>query len=369
MIKFVCLFVFFIVSFSSVYSLGISPAIKQIDFVPNQEVKINFFVLDAVESSDYDIVIGGGTLKDYSSIDKEVVRGNGMFVLTIKFPEKMDKPGQHTVSVSVKERPSEESFISTLIEVGSSVKTFVPYPGIYGDLNLNIPDANVGDKVPVELHVINRGDNPLDITEVYVDFISNNGEIAKKIDFSPVVVEVNGDRYFRKYLDSSDIFPGDYIGSAKLTYSGFKNEINKSFRVGSLFVNITNYTDYIMGNGIQKFYVTLENKWNSPISGVYVDINLSNSLSSLSFRTPSSDLNPWEKKIIESYFEADGLEGSYNLILNASYHGKSTLVHGSLLIGKDYSLIVYSISALVAIVFFLVLYLLLKYFLKKRGRK
>lgn len=362
---FLIVFTFFI---SFVSALGISPAIKNIDFAPNQEVQITFFVIDAVEGVTYDVSLRGGDLLNYSYLSYDTVNGNGNVVLTIKFPDDIDKPGYHMLSVSVKEKPSEESFINTVVEVGAVIKIFVPYPGIYGDIKLNIPDGNVGDQIPVELHVVNRGDNALDISKVFIDFIANDGSYIKSFNFTPAAIPVFKERYFRKYLDTKDIKPGNYIGSAKLFYSGTINEVNKSFRIGSLFVNITNYTTYLTSGGIKKFYVALENRWNSPISGVYVDINLSNGLSERVFRTPSIDLKPWEEKIAESFFDTEGLEGNYNLILNASYYDKSTIAYGNLFIGKDYTLIIYMVSAVAALIFFIVLYFVLRHFFKRKNK-
>lgn len=360
--------ILFIATMSTVSSLGISPAIKNIAFTPGEEVKITFFVLDTVQGGIYEVHLGGGALAPYSSISTDSVQGSGSFILTIKFPDKIEKPGEHTISVSVKERPSEESFINTVIEVGSIIKVFVPYPGIYGDLALNIPDGNIDNNIPVELHVINRGDNPLDVSSVFIDFITNDGNSVKRLDFTPVKIPVSSDRYFRKYLDTREIPAGNYIGSAKVSYSGIINEVNKSFRVGSLLLNITNFTDYILGSGIQKFYVTLESRWNSPILGAYVDINLSNGLYNTVFRTPSIDLNPWEEKTVESYLDAEELDGSYNLILNATYHGQSTVAYGTLLVGKDYGIVIYGVSAVIAIVFFAVIYFVFGRFIRRKRR-
>lgn len=357
----------FVFCISSVSSLGISPAIKNINFESGKQTNITFYVLDAVEGVEYDVNIRGGYLAQYSTISTTVVKGSGSFILSITFPERIDVPGEHTVSVSVKERPSETSFINTLVEVGSIIKTFVPYPGYYGDLSLNIPDVNANDQIPVELYVINRGDNSLEIKEVYVDFVSSRGIVAKRVDFTPVTIPVSGDRYFRKYADTSGIEPGNYIATGRISYRDITREINRSFRVGSLFVNITNYTQSIRGDGIQKFYVTLESRWNSPIYGAYVDVNLTNGLYSTIFRTPSIDILPWEQKTIESYLDVENLDGYYDLYFNASYHGQSTLATGRLYIGDNYTLIIYSVSALVALLFFIALYIILKrLFFKKR---
>lgn len=352
---------------SYVSSLGISPAIKNINFDPGKQVNISFYVLDAVDGVTYDVGFRGGSLAKYSLLSADSVIGGGSFTLTINFPQSLDVPGEHTISLSVRERPSETSFINTLVEVGSVIKTFVPYPGYYGDLSLNIPDVNAGEQIPVELHVINRGDNPLNLSSVYVDFVSSSGESVKKLEFTPVTIPVSGDRYFRKYADSLGIEPGNYIATAKVSYRDIDREINRSFRVGTLFVNITNYTDSINRGGIQKFYITLESKWNSPIYGAYVEVNITNNEYSTLFRTPSADIIPWEEKIIESYLDTENLDGYYDLYLNTTYHGQSNMVTGRLYVGNNYTLVIYSVSAVLAIIFFIGLYIILKrFFFRKR---
>jgi len=365
-----CLIFLIVFSFIPyVSALGISPAVKHMDFIPNQEINITFYVLDSSPESFYDIVFNGGDLMPYSSISDNEVHGGGSFTLTINLPNAMSEPGEHTVSVSIKERPSEEAFINTLVEVGSVIKVFSPYPGLYGELTLGVPDGNVGDKIPVELHVINRGDQALSLNSVYIDFISGDGVVAKTLNFTPVDISSPGDRYFRKYLDTQGFVAGNYVARARVSYADIVREFNQSFRIGSLFVNITNYTNSIVSDGIQKFYVSLESLWNSPVSGVYVDVNASNNIGEQHiFRTPSADLSPWEKKTIESYFDTENLKGNYTLVLNASYNGKSTVVYGVLSVIEKVNLLVYSIAALIIALSLALIYFIVRYFLRRNKK-
>ena len=79
---------FSVLLISSVSALGITPAIKNINFEPLGEVNITFYVLDASEDQIYDVLIGGGELLNYSSVNTDSVKGNGAFMLTVRFPEK-----------------------------------------------------------------------------------------------------------------------------------------------------------------------------------------------------------------------------------------------------------------------------------------
>ena len=305
----------------------------------------------------------------YSSVSADTIYGAGSFVLNIRLPSSMSEPGEHTVSVSIKERPSEEAFINTLVEVGSVIKVFSPYPGLYGELSLSVPNGNINDKIPVELHVINRGEQMLNLNSVYVDFVSSRGNIVKTMNFTPVEISFPGDRYFRKYLDTQGMDAGNYVSIAYVSYSDVTREVNRSFRIGSLAVNITNYTNSIVSDGIQKFYVTLESLWNSYISGVYVDINISNNLGEqYIFRTPSVDIGPWEKKTIESYFDTENLKGNYTIVLNASYGGKSTTIYGNLSVIEKVDLLVYSIIALVILLLLVLIFFVVRHFLRRKNK-
>jgi len=355
----------FLICISFVTAIGITPALKDISFLPGQEVNISFLVTDASDDSFYDVSFRGGDLVQYSTLSTNSVKGNSGFVLTIRFPNSIEEPGQHTVSVSIKERPSESSFINTVIEVGSTIKVFVPYPGLYGELYLSVPDGNIDSQIPVEFRVINRGSQTLVLNKVFIDFISRD-EKTRTLNFTPVDISVAGDRYFRKYLDTTGLTPGIYQANAQISYGGIIKEINQSFRIGSLFVNITNYTQVIRKGGIQKFYVSLENLWNSPILGAYVDVEVYNKLGeNYLFRTPSIDLNAWEKKTIESYFDTTNLNGVYDVILNASYNERSTVAYGTLIVEDD-KMLIYLIIGAIALVIIIIIYFIIRHLKKKK---
>ncbi|MEK6811471.1 MAG: hypothetical protein AABX96_03110 [Nanoarchaeota archaeon] len=350
-----------------VSSLGISPALKNIDFYPGAEVNITYTALSDDPEKVLDVSMGGD-FAQYATSSVSTVKGTTSFLITLKFPMSAE-PGNHYLSVSLSERPSESEFIGTAVQIGGILTVIVPYPGLYGELKLSLPDGNVNDQIPVELRVINRGDQILHLKYISIDFISSGGYVARTLNFTPVDISSPGDRYFRKYLDAKGLDAGNYLGVARVSYGDVVREVNQSFRIGSLFVNITNYTDSIVSGGIQKFYVSLENLWNSPNYGVYVDVNISNNIGEhYFFRTPSVDLNPWEKKTVESYFDTENLLGIYKVILNASYGGKSTAVYGSLLVSKKSNIIIYYVVALFAVLLLVLIYFIVKHFSRSKKK-
>ncbi len=356
---FLVFFFFFVLPFAN--SLGITPALKTIDFFPNTNVNLTFTAISEDPNGILDISIGGD-LAPYAVSSAKTVTGSSSFIISLQFPEIMPEPGRHTITVSLKERPSESAFIGTSVEIGAVINVFIPYPGLYGELSLSIPDSNLGDKFPVELYVINRGEENLNISRVVVDFFDNENTIFHSMNFTPIIISAPGDRYFRKYIDDV-LKAGNYLARARINYSNIIREVNETFRVGSLNIKIVNFTDTLPAGGIQKFYVTLESSWNSLFVGVYVDVNITNLLGeSISFRTSSIDIGPWEQKTIESYIDTEKLKGIYTMQLKSVYPGSNESVSAVLTIVPKNIIIPYVIIAGILLLVILFIYLVARHF-------
>lgn len=339
---------FFILFIPSVFALGITPAIKTITFLPGGETSISFTVLDASSDKLYDVAFRGGDFVKYSNLSNLVVHGGESFLMTIRFPNELPEPGKHTISVGVKERPSEDSFINTVVEVGSVVSFFVPYPGVFAELDFKVPDANAGDKVPIELHVINRGLYELPLSLVEVNFFTESNELSSNLNFTPLTVAYGGDRYFRKYLDASEFLPGNYLAVANVKYDAVIKSVNSTFRLGNLFINLTNYTRELPAKGVHKFSLTLTSNWNAPLSNIFADVSiLRGAEPPYTFRTPSVDILSWQSTSIESYLDTTNLIGIYNLSILLTYPGNSSVFNGELLVTEPS---IYSSLAFILIV-------------------
>ncbi len=371
MIKLVLISVFIVLFLlGGVFALGITPAIKKIDFMSGQEIRIPFTILDSSSDRLYDVSLRGGDFEKYSSLSDSIVKGGQSFLLIINFPNQLPEPGKHSISLSVKERPGEDSFINTVVEIGSMVEFFVPYPNLYGELSLNIPDSNVGDQIPVELHVFNRGLYELPLNSVRIDFFNNQAELFDNLEFTPATIPYSRDKYFRKYLDATSISSGIYLAKATINYNGESKEVNSSFRIGNLFINVTNYTNLLQTGGIHKFILHLKSNWNKPIYGIYADINISKNLNdSYSFRTPFLDLLPWQDSYVESYLDTKNLLGDYSLQINLVYPGNSSIFYGNLRIIEPsiYNTLTFIIT--VCVIVFLIIVSFIVWFILRKWKK
>ncbi len=321
-------------SFTSA-SLGISPSITEINFVENGVYHLDYRAFSDKPNQRI-ILYAKDDFAQYTTFEKTSLVGGGSFGVTINFPGSMDKPGVHNLHIYAAEEISQRSFIGTSVAVGAVVHIFVPYPGKYIEPHLNIPSANVGDKIPVELQVINRGTENLTVTPDII-FYDSSGKKVDEMIFDSVPINRGELEYFRRYLDSEGLSPDVYTARAIIDYNGNKQEINSTFKVGNLTVSVVNFTGNVTADEINKFTVRVKSNWNGEIRGVYADVKIwLNESTDMAFKIPSVDLAPWEEKDIQGYFDAEGLSpGKYKIGIILAYAGQTSYSSGEItVVGK-----------------------------------
>ena len=353
------LFVFVLIFFAGFTSaaLGITPAKQEVDFLPGKVYEFTFTIISDSSDKIIDLYLDGD-LSAYGSLSTTQIVGSESFLVTITLPDEMS-PGPHNIFVRGIEAVSENDFIGTRIDIGAPIRIFAPYPGRYADMQLSIANGNVDEQIPIELLVSNKGQENLYL-EPYIDFYSN----GKKIDtlsYKPAEVLASEERYFRKYLSTAGYKPGDYVGIATIDY-GEISTINQSFRIGSLNVNVTNFTQRLQRGGIQRFHLSVESLWNHDILGLYADVNLSKDSEIVSFRTPVIDLTAWSTGQLEGFVDTSSLEGVYDIDISVYYSQKVTNVEGLLTI---YS---YNYTLLLTVMIIVLVGIILFFYLRN-GRK
>ncbi len=312
-------------------ALGISPAIEEINFVPYEKHTIEFKVHE--KNPDRRVTFyAEGDLAQYVTFDKTESIGSTVFKATISLPGNIETPGKHTLYIVAAEAPLEDSFIGTAIRVKSTIKIYVPYPGKYIESSLSVPSANIGESVPVELKVINRGTENLTIIPI-ISFYDGSMNKVDEIIFSPRQVDTQREAYFRKYLSTAKFLPDKYLAKAFVDYGGLNQETNTTFNVGSLFVNITDFSKNATSGEINKFAVKVKSGWNSMIESVYADVLILNETSRIEFSTPQIELEAWGEREIIGYFDADGLSaGEYDAEVTLNYNHQTSFKNGKFMI-------------------------------------
>ncbi len=344
----------------SILGLGISPAIINENFSPGMELDYNF----KIYSNDKVEVFVSGEFSDLAKLDKTKIHGTGSVNLKIKLPENIEKPGEHVISFGAKEVSDEEATIGSAIVIYAPIKIFVPYPGKYAEINFNIDNANIGENLNLKVDVFSKGKEPIfALTDVEIYDIEN--KLVSEVNLGSREI-LNQESYsFKGYLNTSGYKPMNYKAIAIVDYQQGIAKEEKNFRLGHLFVNITDYTDKIIKGGIKPFEISVESLWGNPIESTYSQVFVFRNKSNVTdFLTPTYSLEPWEKRNITGYINTDNLEiGAYETRIELNY-GNKTIIEGDLNIVEeektDYNLIILGGIVLIILVIIIIWILYIK---------
>jgi hypothetical protein len=360
----------FLLAVNSVSALGVSPSSFDINFEPNSVHTFSFDVFHATPGRKVN-VYAEGALAQYVSLDNTAFYNEGKVKVTIKLPSKIGTSGKNIIYITAKEEPPQNEFIGTAVAVRVTVVIHVPYPGKYIESALKVPDANIGEKVPVELKVTSRGTENVTVSPV-INFYDSSMNQVDKFIFVPEQMATNDYDYFRRYLNTNNMEPDNYLAEAVIDYGGLTQKINATFKVGNLYVNVTDFTKNITAEEINKFVIKVESNWNGDISGVYADVKLLNDTFETSFSTPPISLKAWEEKNLTGYFEAKGLKGgNYKVEITLHYMGQTTFASGDLFVtGKNKMNIPLIVGSIIAVlIIFVGAYLIIKRLKKPKHKR
>jgi len=317
----IALFFIFIFLFSGFVSagLGITPGKREYEFVPNMEQEISYKV-NADEPDEKIEVYVTGELAKYASLDKKELIGGGSFKMKLKLPGSLERAGKNQLFVGAREKIDEEiSAIGTAVAVEAVINIYVPYSGRYAELTLSSNNANIEEDINFKLNIINRGKEELSIIpriEIY------EKEEKKETLYFQQRNLISGESIeLKKILVTKDYKAGEYKALAIIEQGdAFKAETK--FKIGDLFVGVSNYTNKIFIGGLQKFEVEIENGWNNKIENVYAVVSIGKLVS---FKTTPESLNNFGKSITSGYINTGNItKGIYSGDITLFYADRSS---------------------------------------------
>lgn len=303
-------------------SLGLTPAIIRTDFKPYDKFLINFNVIGADANQKLE-VYASGDLSQYVRFDKVTLKGEDSFTSYIDLPGEIAKPGQHVVYIRVREIKDSLEGIGTRLEIGAALVIKVPYPGKYAEIKtFYVNNTNAGEPVIFYSEVENLGKENL-VLKPIINVYSNNKKVdeflLEKRDINHTTLEK-----FVKIVENG-YGVGVYNASISFDYGEI---INKStyFKVGSLFVNIVNWSSKFIKGKINEFNIEIENNWNNDVKDVYAEVNVTHkNIQADFFKTPSIELRKWDKSVLKGFFNCENLEkGIYQANISLFYEDKKT---------------------------------------------
>lgn len=354
-------------------TIGMTPALVDINFEPGYKFSVDFSVLGVNPEQKIEIYTKGD-FAEYATLSKNETTGGGGFTVYVTLPHEARKVGKNLLYIGIKEKKEGSGGIGVQAGVEALIRIHVPYPGKYAEISLSGGNVNEGEPINFVVEVNNLGTESLSLSPVIE--IYSGSEKIRTLTSDNRILETKAKETFEIPLKTDGIKPGIYNVTALVSYGGGVAIAEREFKIGGLFVNITNHTSTFNRGKINKFTIDVESQWNSKIENVYAAVNITNLTSSIDyFKTPSASIEPWNKVVLEGFFNAENAKlDNYTANITLFYEGKETNIVGKISAEKEKGginivLIVIIIAVILAIIIAGVFVLFRKYAKKKTKKK
>jgi len=324
------IFVFSILVFSlictSAYAVGVAPARETLDFEPNLEKEMTYYVLNKGTSDIWVDVTPEGELKEYMELEPLHVRipakGFKTFQYTLKLPATLE-PGTREGSIKViTSTPSGEmSGVSARLAVLSQLRIIVPYPGHYVSPIISVKDVAVDEPMDVKLKLDNRGTETSVVGATVKIFDSNENLISTLPGGTISIASRDVEELSLAWEGTAKA--GIYTARGLISFHGKTKNDTKAFHVGTKDIEILDSSNtkrngsIILENGTAtELGINIRSIWNEDIKdlhGVIKVIDLGGR-TVYTRQTASVNLKSWEIKNINTFIDTRTIGiGKYTL--------------------------------------------------------
>lgn len=349
-----------LISITSVFGLAVSGKQTRfnIDFEPNY-YREDEFIITNKEGYPSTYIIRpeyqhGADLSTYFTITPDRIEnvpdgGSAHFKVKLSLPESLDVPGESYGIVSVEIDPSQGGF-RAYPAIGLSYRVFVLYPYEFIRWSFSAPNMNTNETKDFSLVVQNLGEPEIANVFADIDVISlENNETVRILKTDAASLKPKEKKTISAKFDSLGLLPGNYRAVPKLHWnndiSGIddanfnKLESKLEFRIGIKEVKILNFTKYFEKDSINQMDILVESAWNTKIDDLYSEITIYDKTTGdelKHFKSITTELDAWETKSFEAYFDTKGLEeGDYKAGIELFYDGGISSEDGMIIIGGD----------------------------------
>lgn len=298
-------------------SSGVSPGSYEVNFEPflDQTFTFNFIFDEGVVSK----ISAEGPLSDYVFLDKRTTLGSEAVTARLKLPKGIDSYGVNKIRISAKQVPKESEGVELVSDVGGIIKVFVPYPGKRPVVFLNVYEGNEGENVGINLKITNEGNESF-LAKPSIHLFSGEEEIYKK-SFEESIIDPLSSHEIEDYLETSSFSAGNYGAVALIDYGvEVFSKGEDLFRIGKLFVNITDHTKEINRSNLEKFNIELESLYNNEIKEIYAEVSVGDK----QFYSPIFYMRPWEKKNVSVFLDSSNIREKNSSVSITLHYGNAT---------------------------------------------
>ena len=314
----------------AVHAIGVKGKAVKIysDFIPGTTEEYEFKLVTTSQfTQDYEFYTKG-EFADIISFDpperlSNVYPGDSpRFKIILTYPQQLDRPGGiYELRAGVIETVASSGGTfgaKTAVEVPIFVR--VLYPGKYLKASLDAPDVNIGQFVNMKLRLENWGKEDLEKVDAVVNVYDPNNRTMATIYSSNGKIPSRESKDAQITVDTTGYSPGEYTVVADIDYDGKKLEISDIFKVGSLNLELVDYTQEFLKGRINPFDITVKSGWNSPMDDVYAVV----SINGKELQTPTTVINPWSTKVLRTYWDNNNTEvREYDGTITLHFSGES----------------------------------------------
>lgn len=297
----ICVLLSLIVLPSVSSMVGVRPASYEVNFEPNLKKVFTFnFMGDPGVNFE---IYAEGLFSEYVELSTTKITAGSSVNALLQLPIKADKPGRHRLLIGGRQVAGDNKATLGIVgNVQGVIFVNVPYPGKYAELDFFVSNANTGEDVDLTLKIYSKGEQDINTHSKIEIYDSEKKSLLQTIDLGENLIKSTEFAELKTKLNTADYLSGDYFAKAVVTYETGVAQDEKVFRLGKLFVDISNHTRFVERGKINRFEIQAESYWNDPIPGVYANVSILNH-SRLDFLTPSMTIEPWQKTVLTGYFD------------------------------------------------------------------
>jgi len=319
----------FILLLPSVFSIGISPASRTIEYVPGSEYTFTDTVSNNRDVPIDVIFSGSGELGKYVTMHQNATtlkaKGNTKFTYDFVIPDGLE-PGTHKAYIGVQDDTQRGGgMFGIKVKVKGMILVKVPFPGRYAVMRLDVVNANEGENIPYSVIIENLGTEEISDSTLNIYVLDSAGNEKKVITHDLVVGPKSNNKVAGK-------IPGEFSKGKYTIYAEFiyDRTINKSmdFYIGAYEMEITKHSEHLYYRQITPFDTTVRSLWNGNLEDVYVTVEINED----EHESVSKFFYPLDGKKFTTYIDDTSFE------LNETYEAIITVHYGEFYASKTVTL-------------------------------
>ncbi len=311
-------------------SVGVSPALYDARYQPGFDERYVFMFSSDEPNTVFDIY-AEGDLSQFVSLSTKQLDGSGSVEARLRLAEK-PSPGNHRLYIGGRQRARDVEGVVLVGNIRGVIDLRVPYPGQYAEIALQIPDANVGEEVPLTLIVHNRGEEAITARGTIEIFNSNN-EPVTSFELGSIGVKQFESGNLVAKLSTKELSRGDYKAAGVVLYGEKRADTSYTFRLGELRVALVNYSSVFSGKDLVPFSLVVESLWNNDIADLSAHVSIIGS--DVTFQTLSVALPAWQRVTLIGYLPLNKIqERNVDALIRLLYEGTEQEERVSLYIEK-----------------------------------